>query len=126
MRFRAGADVLFGVGEEVVWAGAAEVRAADLRGVEGEGRGLGGGGGGTQERVAHELLEKLALFGCHGGRMGVGDDQTVKILSLAQVLGRGEGRRDVRKSLRRQQSAACCRRGRACLPIQLSVANYVQ
>ena len=66
MGFVTGADVLLGVGEEVVRAGAGEVGPADLGGCEGE-VGCFGRGSATHEVVAHELLEQLALFGCHGG-----------------------------------------------------------
>jgi len=50
--FGAGAEVLFGVGEEVVRAAAAEVGAADFGVGDGEGRGAGGVGAG-EELVAH-------------------------------------------------------------------------
>lgn len=94
------ANVLFGIREEVVWAGAAEVGAADLRGVEGERGGFGGGGRGTQEGVAHQLLEELALFSCHAGRIRKGDDQTVETLRSDQSLGGGQDRRGLRRRLR--------------------------
>lgn len=55
------ADVLLGVGEEVVRTGAGEVRPADFRVRHGE---LGGA---RRRRRAHELLEQLPLFGGHGG-----------------------------------------------------------
>ena len=96
MRFGTGANVLFCVGEEVVWAGAAEVGAADLRGVEGERGCFGGGGGGAQEGVAHQLLEELALFGCHGGRVAKECDQTFETRLSDQALRDGKEKRTLR------------------------------
>ena len=67
--FGAGAEVLLGVGEEVVGAGAAEVGAADFGVGDGE-RGLFGGAGQGEELVAHELFEEFALFCRHDGGRG--------------------------------------------------------
>ena len=82
MEFRTRAQVLLGICEEVMWAGADEIGAADLRGGEGQIRGFGVGvwahklvwellAGWLEGRfrrglhTAHELLEQLPLFGCH-------------------------------------------------------------
>lgn len=56
----AGANVLLGVGEQIVRTGAGEVRTADFGIRHGE---LGGA---RRRRRAHELLEQLSLFGGHG------------------------------------------------------------
>lgn len=55
---------MLSVGEEVVWAAAAEVRAADLGVGDGEGR-LFLSAGRNHELVAHQLLQQLALFRRH-------------------------------------------------------------
>lgn len=61
------AQVLFGVGEEVVGTGAAQVRAADFGIGQGQlGRFVGGRGVSGEELVAHELLEQSSLLGGHG------------------------------------------------------------
>lgn len=63
--FGARAEVLLGVGEEVVWTAAAEVGAADFWVGDGE-NGLLLCAGAGHELVTHQLLEQLALFGRHG------------------------------------------------------------
>ena len=55
---------MLGVGEEVVWALAAEVGFADFGVGEAE-CGLARGAWAGHQLVAHQLFEEFALFGCH-------------------------------------------------------------
>ena len=70
--FRTGAQVLFGVCEEVVWTGSHQVGTADGRRGEGQVGGFAGRAH-AHELVAHELLEQLALFGGHFGGFEMGE-----------------------------------------------------
>lgn len=90
------AEILLGVGEEVVGAAAAEIGTADLGVGDGEG-GLFVHAGRGHHGVAHELLEQLALFGGHVGLRSLesifGEVQQVQSLvwSIYDLLVVGSG-----------------------------------